>query len=143
MPARALLLRLLLIAVLVVDSMGAAAAAARHMGHVLGVASVATQPTLPPPSAERHEKCHESIAAVAASSADHTHHADVAPDGKLQQSEDCCDAAGCGACAHHCPALVLGVAFSSPWAAHSQNVRALASVHAPPPLLHLIRPPIG
>ncbi len=141
MSVRAVLLRLFLIVVLVGDGMGVAAAAAWHMGHVVDAAGVAAQSVAPSTSATSHETCHESTAAVA--SGEQGGPADVVPDGELQSSEECCDPAGCGACVHPCPALVHVIAFNPAWATHSQNVRALTSAHAPPPLLHLIRPPIA
>lgn len=141
MSARAVLLRLLLIVVLVVDGMGVAAAAAWHTGHAVDAAGVAAQSVAPISGAASHETCHGSTAAVAPG--DQGGPADVVPDGESQSSEECCDPAGCGACVHPCPALVHGIAFNPIWAAHSQNVRALTPDHAPPPLLHLIRPPIS
>ena len=141
MSARAVLLRLFLIVVLVVDGMGVAAAAAWHTGHAVDAASVAAQSLAPISGAASHDICHESTAAV--TPGDQGGPEDVVPDGESQSSEECCDPAGCGACVHPCPALVHGIVFNLGWAAHGQNVRALTSAHASPPLLHLIRPPIA
>lgn len=140
MPARAILLRLMLCVALVFNGATSAMASvqmAQMHGqtgemHASASTAVAEDESGVPP-------CHHDGQPT------HVGSADIAKPAKGEHPAlDCCKSNTCTcACVSHVAAVVPMAAFLTTAIAHAGSVRPMALGHAPPPLPHLIRPPIG
>ena len=141
MPARAILLRLLLCVALVFNGAASAMSSVQMIQmHADGQAALST-PVKPKANAVVAMPCHHAMQP--------SQHHGFANDAKPFKAKpapvpDCCKTSTCTcACVTHVAVMLPMIALHGIAIAHTSSVRPLALGHPAPGLPHLIRPPIG
>lgn len=142
----ALILRLLLCLVLVLNGTGTAWAS-QAMAVESVAASVAAQ-RVHVPAVSEYPPCHEQPTHVTIDVDEGDAlavHAGTPPVATGDDGNDCggADACQCGCAQHHACAVLVAVAFIAPFLPPATSQGTMSTAHAPPSLAHLIRPPIA